>query len=240
MSLGAFAAPALACGVCVCAAADWGRWPGYTRSSSGHHLLDDYVPASPTELAFSCLVYLVPGISRMPCSSHMNSKDYPIPWPLLMIPYQLQFFCANCSQPKFFVIKSAGNDKFNFDNLARSGDSTIIWCMPPDALPPDLLVTDNAGPHMGFHLQLGLAIGIDWTLPLPPCHLSSIRRGHCNYRQIHTKHHYMTGKRMKINILLNPQFKPIVPTFDAFTYCNALSKIINWLRPSPFVAWTCV
>ncbi|KAJ6523522.1 laccase [Mycena vulgaris] len=56
----------------------------------------------------------------------------------------------------FFVIKSAGNDTFNFDNpvirdVVSTGpattDNTTIR-----------FVTDNAGPHIDFHLELGLAI----------------------------------------------------------------------------------
>ncbi|KAJ6567899.1 laccase [Mycena vulgaris] len=56
----------------------------------------------------------------------------------------------------FFVIKSAGNDTFNFENPiirdvvstgAATTDNTTIR-----------FVTDNAGPHIDFHLELGLAI----------------------------------------------------------------------------------
>ncbi|KAJ6459945.1 laccase [Mycena sanguinolenta] len=53
----------------------------------------------------------------------------------------------------FFVIRSAGNDSYNFDNPVRY--NTTIRCVK---IRTSRFVTDNAGPHIDFHLNLGLAI----------------------------------------------------------------------------------
>ncbi|KAJ7084981.1 hypothetical protein C8R44DRAFT_894090 [Mycena epipterygia] len=74
----------------------------------------------------------------------------------------------------FFVIKCAGNDTFNFDNLSirdvvsTGADTTYVLSsifsfhtnliLPPAITQPTRFVTDNAGPHIDFHLELGLAI----------------------------------------------------------------------------------
>ncbi|KAJ7106687.1 laccase [Mycena epipterygia] len=58
--------------------------------------------------------------------------------------------------PQLLVIKSAGNDTFNFDNpVIRDVVSTGTATTDNTTI---RFVTDNAGPHIDFHLELGLAI----------------------------------------------------------------------------------
>ncbi|KAJ7080192.1 laccase [Mycena belliarum] len=106
---------------------------------SGAHAATDLLPHGS--------VYTVPPNKVVEVSIPGGSPDSPHPFHL--------------HGHNFFVIKSAGNDTFNFDNpVIRDTVSTGLSTTDNTTI---RFVTDNAGPwffhcHIDFHLNLGLAI----------------------------------------------------------------------------------